>query len=264
MGNAHFVSTHFRGVASSGSGPSTPTLSVADDGDGSATVTVAGSSAGSTNTVYYATWDGTAGPLGSWTSGGNRTGDGTISVASGTGLFLWYVVSSLNDQSVASDPIYQVVTNGTDAILEQILVAAQSRIRSLSLTDVANASVIIQKKPANRKFAASDYPAVVIAPLGPESMIATSATNKHDDVGYPVAAIVVDNDNQDQTANRDRNLLHRERIAKAFRNQRLPGVSEVYTCQIEPGNIIDPSWFDAGVSISSMVLRFFARENRGV
>ena len=55
-------------------GPTEPTLAVSDDNDGTATATITTSSAAAVNTVYTSTWDGTTGALGTWTSGGFRTG----------------------------------------------------------------------------------------------------------------------------------------------------------------------------------------------
>ena len=93
--------------------PSTPVLSVSNDGDGDAvTATVTGDS-GVTNTLYY--WkSGSA-----WTAGNSRTGDGTIAQ---TGLddgstYQFCVISSLDgNYSLPSSP-YSLVVVDTSGIV---------------------------------------------------------------------------------------------------------------------------------------------------
>jgi hypothetical protein len=53
-----------------------------------------------------------------------------------------------------------------------------------------------------------------------------------DDVGYPVDVVFQDNRGVNETLLRKWGLW-RERGERAFRNQRVPGVTEVYTCEIE-------------------------------
>lgn len=61
------------------------TISVADNGDGTATVTITGSDAGATNTVYVATADNLWGLVKAWTVAGSRVGDGTVQITTGRG-----------------------------------------------------------------------------------------------------------------------------------------------------------------------------------
>jgi hypothetical protein len=64
------------GATGAGSPPATPTLAWADDTDGTGgTATIAASTAGSTNQLYYMLRTGSL-----WTLGGTRTGNGTIAL----------------------------------------------------------------------------------------------------------------------------------------------------------------------------------------
>lgn len=80
-----------------GVGPTTPTLSVADNGNGTATATISTSSTGSSNSVYLANDVGDA-----WSLEGSRTGNGTVTLTLPPGRYFAYVQSILNDQSANS------------------------------------------------------------------------------------------------------------------------------------------------------------------
>jgi hypothetical protein len=77
---------------------------------------------------------------------------------------------------------------------------------------------------------------------------------------------IVDRDNQERTreANLDQYLLWREQIARAFRQQRLSGVPEIYTCIVEPDQVVGADAWSKNLFASSLVLRFLSRERRGM
>jgi hypothetical protein len=94
--------------------PATPTLSVADAEDGTgATATVSGSTAGTTNTVYYRTPTGAT-----WQTGGSRTGDGTVTLAltpDDIRAHEAYVASQSAGGTASSPPVRFWATSATGA-----------------------------------------------------------------------------------------------------------------------------------------------------
>lgn len=238
-----------------------PTLSVADSANGTGGVaTLSGGDSGATNAISVQAIDGELGTS-TWTSKGSRTGNGTVSIAATAGFYWVRCVSTLLTETVVSNLVYQNFTSGTDAVLEQCLEAVQSRIQGLALSGIANSSVVVQKVPSDKNIV---RPAVLIGPVGGESIGLPNGSNIRDDIGYPVFVGIVAADNQDQEANRARNLLWRQKIRMAFHAQRLPGVSLVYTCGVETRDIVAPDWFASMRFLSAMVVRCFAREPRGI
>lgn len=245
----------------------TPTLSIADAGDGTgATATIAGGTAGATNVVYTGVFSGNAGNL-AWTSAGSRTGNGTVSLSLDTGLYLAYVLSTKDGLSAASAPVYFSVTDDENPIHYQCLLAVQARIRALLLDDIAADHVEIRKVPTDRHLS---LPGIVVSPA--RQVMAPAGTNERDDVIDPVAVVIyaADNrflwaDNADDTkADLRKYTGWLERIARAFRHQRLSGVDSIYHCTVEP---LDPLSLAAGLQnafVSGCLLKFVSREPRGL
>ena len=253
---------------------SRPTLSIADNADGTGGVaTIADSTSGTIIDVFAQKVDGELG-TDTWQMVGTRTGDGTVNVkpTSPTGYYWWYAESTQetdsgsdsggsDDETVISNLVYQNLTDGNDAVMERCLTGVQSRIQSLTLLDIPNANVVIHKAAEESKV---PKPAVIISPAGPETMVPTAGTNVRDDIFYPVFVGIVAADNRDQTTNRAKYLKWREQIARAHRNQHLPGVTEVYTMQIQTRDIVSPTWFANNLFVSAMVIQCVSREVRGV
>lgn len=270
MPYAHwFPKAWIGGVEGESSPLDQPTLTIADQADGTgATATVAGSTGGTTNTCYYQNFDGALG-TDTWTDGGNRVGDGTIDVALSTGHYIAYIESTDGEQVQASNVVYFVVTDATEeSVHYQCMTAVQARIRALSLTGIVNASVVVKKLPHSKIWQASDgiaLPAVIITPQR-EQMPPRAGVTAKDDIGYGVLVTIVDSDNQERTlaANHNKYLVWRQKIAKAFRNQRLSGVSEIIIGVIEPGDPVVPTAWLAQLFASALLLRFTSREGRGL
>lgn len=263
---SNYWPTNYWAGTTSGASLDTPTLSIADNEDGTGAVaTVADATVGTTNTVYYQTFVGQVGS-GAWTNGGSRTGNGTVSLSLSTGHYLAHVKSVSGDSAAASAVSYFVVTSTTEAISYQCLTAAQTRIRALTLDDVASASIVVKKLPLERvkRNDTLTLPMILITPARettPESGVTT-----HDDYGHGVMVTIIDDDNQESTlaANLNKYQLWREKIMHAFRNQRLAGVSSVHTARIEPHDpVIPPAW-RAGLFASALLIRFMSRETRGM
>jgi hypothetical protein len=254
-------------VASGATPPTAPTLAMSDNADGTGgAATISGGDAGSTHTVYSQTVDGELG-TDSWTSRGSRAGNGTVNVAPGNGYYWWKVVAGSSGGESVSNLVYQPMTSGTDAVYERILTGVLSRIQGLALDGVANANIVIRKVAWDRDTGSGKayaYPSIQLSPGVRETINSLAGTNDKDDIGYPVLVSILDLDNQNQTTNRARNLLWREKIVKAFRNQRLPGVTEVFNCVVEPNAVVHAeNWLNQNLWTSFVVLRFTSREARG-
>jgi hypothetical protein len=132
---------------------------------------------------------------------------------------------------------------------------------------VASASVLVRKVPWDRDVGTGKtfaFPIIQVSPHGQEQMNPAAGTNLKDDVGYGVLVSVMDLDNQSQSNLRERRLRWREAMIRTFRHARLPGITEVFDCVIEPNVIVHaPNWLDHNLWTSFFVLRFIARETRG-
>lgn len=240
----------------------TPTITVTNNDDGTATVSVAGSTSGSTNTLYYlrVTDEDEA-----WTTGSNRTSDGTISATVNNGHYWWRVQSSLAGDTTTSNLIYRAITDGTDPLYDRILEAVAVRIRSLSLdgiTAVYTRSFIDEKNVS--------YPCVICSVDG-VSESDVSVVNARDDLQYPIRVQVVDRtsaDRMNDSANRRRYLRWRQSIARAFRAQRLAGADagseSVWNCTVQYGQVVDPNQGSYDYAVANLVLLFTSREPRGI
>ena len=127
--------------------PSTPSLSVTDAGDGTgATATVSGSDGVTTNTVYTTAWGAAA-----WTSGGARSGDGTVSLSLGNGRYFAYCVSAYGTAAAVSVPVLFAVTDGTPTCLvEDALCQILSDHAGVSA--LVGFDVYAQQSPAGQKY----------------------------------------------------------------------------------------------------------------
>lgn len=244
-----------------------PVLSVEDNGDNTgATATLTGGHASATNTLKVQRWIGEIG-TGEWSTSASRTGPGTLSLSLSAGLYWARCDSAYGGEAVVSNLVYFAVTTGAGSVHYQCLVAAQARIRGLELPGIADDSVLTRKLPLDRQIGPDfkpKLPCVLLTPMGVEQMNPRAGTNVRDDVGYPVLCSILSADNQKLELTDDRELKWRERIARAFRNQRLPGVSEVYTTVVEPTSIIVPDGWLKNVWAQGLILRFISREVRGV
>lgn len=245
----------------------TPTLAVADNADGTGGVaTITNADAAGAVVVYSQSVDGELGTT-TWTSRGSRTGNGTVAVAPGNGFYWWHAKSTLSGDVAVSNFVYQNLTDGTTAVHYRCLTGVQSRIQTLSLTGITNANIVVKKLPLERlkEIGAISYPAVLITPQR-ETMNPKEGTTARDDVGYGVIVTMLAADNQEPTLaeNLPRNTLWRHRIAKAFRNQRLPGVAESLQCFVEPMDFIVPEAWGKNIYASALLIRCMTRELRGV
>ena len=94
----------------------TPVLAVADNGDGTGAVaTITNATSGTTNTVMVGNWNHGIGTV-SFTSGGSRTGNGTVSLSLAVGTYWAYVQSTATDAEEPSNFVFFRVTDTVTAL----------------------------------------------------------------------------------------------------------------------------------------------------
>lgn len=238
-------------------------LTVADAGSGTGAATITGSAVGSSNVVYSATWTGAAGAL-AWTSRGSRTGDGTVSVSPGAGVYVWTALNTATGVTTQSNPVYQPLVDASQSVHYLCLQAIRTAVLSLNLTGISASNVTVKWLP--RSMAEVDtMPNIVVAPIGSEQQPGT--LTGQDDIGYKCAVVVFDAQNQDYVANLARNLLWRQRIFRAVRHQILSGastsLSKIITVNTEPGPVLNPQAFAGNVFMTPLVFVCVSREPRG-
>jgi hypothetical protein len=163
-----------------------------------------------------------------------------------------------------------------------ILDAVLTSVKSIGLEDIASANIQLVKAFNERETIVPGLPGVLIAPLGPEIIVAIEGTNEMEDIGYPVAVVLVDQDRQqsgtglpadaeegtqDQFFRYEQKLIWRSQIRKQFINQRLSlsGVTPDKTnrCTVEPQMVVNAEeWLATNIWISGTVFRFWTREVR--
>jgi hypothetical protein len=242
-----------------GAPPTTPTLTVADNGNGTgAMATISGSTAGTTNTVYGSDWPGNA-----WASKGSRTGNDTVAMTLAVGPWWFYVKSTNANGTAASSLVYCLVTDATQSVLLRILQASRTLLRSLSLSGITSAGIDYQKLPWDRS---GIKPGVWIYPT---KEAVKPATNEQGDVEYPIEIVYARVSNQNLTDEMAATTLWRQRIRRAFTPK--PGyrpivesVSEVYHVRVEVGEMYWPTGFAAMHDVGTLRVICVARETPGV
>jgi hypothetical protein len=140
--------------------------------------------------------------------------------------------------------------------------AVHDEIQGLDLDGLASTHVHNRKLPSAERL---DYPAVICSLPPGEGEQMVGGLNASEDVGYPVAVTIIAAENRDWSLDTDgdRCCLWREKIILHFHNKRLPGVSEVYHCKVEPRQTIDTEAFmDRNLLVSVLVVRCIARQAR--
>lgn len=159
----------------------------------------------------------------------------------------------------------------SDSVHMKCLESIVTRLQSLDLVGIADASIVAQWNPRTDRFqnltgatAELALPGIIVWPFGTEIIPPQAGTNYRDEIGYPCAVtIVATQDMADHTTNLDARFLWRERCIGAFRAQRLPGVTEVVQAFVEPQTIVDAGLWMQGFWASSFLVRCNARQARG-
>lgn len=245
-------------------------IDIVDNGDGSgATITVSDSDPAAVNSFYVSSFSGEIGSSNSWVLVDSRVGDGDIDSDIDVGYYFGILTSTTDDVTVVSRVIYFKVSNGDESVHYACLLAAQSRVKLLNLADVDADNVVVKKLPIDRIIKRKDnplpLPCVLLTPMR-QTMDPKEGVTSKDDVVYPVLCSVIAADNQEPTleANLSRQMLWIQQIARAFRNQRLPGVASVVITSVNPMDVVAPPLWNQNVMASGLILNFRSREPRGL
>lgn len=267
------ITDGFGSPPASGGAINTPAITVTNNGDGTATVAISNSTGGTTNTVYYVPIDNQWGDALTWTNGGNRTGNGNVTVTTGRGVFWFYVASTDGSNSMASNIAQKWISTSVESVWNQILDAVQARVRALNLTGISSSRVIVLTQlDAEKVREVNDSTGgVVIAPAGAETYPDGGPTTK-DRILYPVvvAGIVVANMDSGRTNAQMRTfretwLLHRQRIRQSLHMQGLVTPEQtVVTARARPLPAIDDRAWKAMNLLSPLLIEFESREQRGI
>lgn len=245
----------------------TLTLSISDNQNGTGGVaTIAGSQSAAMNVVWVQAVSGELG-TGNWSPLASRTGDGAIGIDSAIGYYWAYCASTLSGSTTISNLCYFQLTQASDPVLYRCLLATQARIQSLALEGLSADNIFVQTVANDRNCAPSDsqLPCIQLSPVGREEMHAADATNLRDTVAYSILVAILAADNLDQTSGFSQKLTWRQAIARAFRNQPLPGVDEVFQCEVSPEEVVSAeAFFRRNLLLSALTLRFMTREPRGI
>lgn len=244
-------------------------LTLAHDDAGNVTATVS-SSNGGTVTVYYVQvgtqWDSEK----TWVSGGSRSGDGAVVIASGSGAFWFY---ALEDDGTVSPPRYIVAGNGRISRLLQIMDGIVARLRLLDLIDSQSGNPVVSGNIEH--YLVLDSKVVeglkggdkfVVTPLGGESENTQPQPLQSDDIDYRIGIAQIAPGNRIQTTSLQQYwTLNRERIRQAFINQAL-SIDDGLIVRCSMGSLepIQLQWWKDNKLVSPLQFTFTSRESRGI
>lgn len=143
-----------------------------------------------------------------------------------------------------------------------ICTAMKVKLLTKTFPGLPSNSLTISMLPRVNEPIVSPLPQIILAPISNEAEFGMLLCT--DDIGYPVAAVIVAASNMDFTTNMEQYLGWRQTIYRAFRNQRLdvPG-AVVYRTYTYPDVVFDPEAFNMNYVYSGIIFRFVSREVRG-
>lgn len=235
-----------------------PTLAILDNADGTGvTISLTGGDAAATNTVYRFKFEGVT-EVPRWLSTYTRTGDGSSVVGLANGVYWFHCLSVKAGESVVSNLVYRIVTDGRKSVYILCKNAIVTRIKELNLAEICQ-SVYSVPLPEDRS---KSYPCcVVTAQPTPPSI--QSATNLRDERGYAVAVLFMTSSDRGPSMPEETITLWRQRAERAFSGQRLE-VAEVRRTEVEPAMVLDPNEPAYNKVVSAFTVRCYCWEERGM
>jgi hypothetical protein len=153
-----------------------------------------------------------------------------------------YVVGLSSAETTAAERPKLEITYDL-SVHQQCANAAKTVIDALELPGLPTASVIVRKAPWHRPES-DPKPAIILSTHLPSGQVA--ATNLRDDITYPVTVNFYSPSDGSPTLNQGRMLSWREKVRKAFHQQRLSGVDSVWQCTIPPSQPFNRRRFGDG------------------
>jgi hypothetical protein len=242
-------------------------LTVTDNANSTGTASISGAAAGDVASIYYSQWSGEIKAY-NFTLAGNITGNGSLSLSIGTGHFLFQSLNTNAGNVTLARAYHQNITDGLDPVHVRILDAVINRINNIGFSWLPTSKVLKRWVPNLLENVDGAPPVVYVCPVGAEQYNDTLINR--DDPGFPtiialVEAATLTGNQTTGLATLNRDLDFRIRVSRAFRNQRLSGVPEVYNCRLDPSNIADMNALLTKQRIvSALILRHYTREERGL
>ena len=123
-----------------------------------------------------------------------------------------------------------------DSVHKQVIDAFVAKAKTLSLAGLGNDQIREAWDVTPEQLTGMKLPALLFSPAGNEEDL--GGTNERDDIGYPVAALFLDRHPVTDPSNMDKALLWRQKVRRAFIQQRLSGVSSVYIVRYRSGPVV--------------------------
>lgn len=243
-------------------------ISITDSANGTGgTATITGSDSAQTATIY-AQRAGTR----VWSSAGSRSGNGTLSLTLTPGYYFAYCQGTVSSTTSLSPVIGQfAITSETEAVHHRVKQAIYNEI-----IDFAPATLprIIDSTSGEPNVLVDiwtgtpdwwndpriAFPGIFIWTWDREQK--QGGTNVDDYWGKMVAVAYLDRHSAMDTSMLPTILRYREILIRKFNNQRLPAVSEVIFCEVEPLTIAEPMIAKQELYQSSFLIRARTDESR--
>ena len=134
----------------------------------------------------------------------------------------------------------------------------KTQIDALDLTDAERNPVQVRKFPWDNSHI---YRGITVHL--PTREYELPGTNGCDDIVYPIMVTIVVGVGGAETTSITRIATWREKIRREFINQRLTGVTSVYTCRIKFGSVLLPDKYRKNYDATTMAILCVSREQRG-
>lgn len=235
-----------------------PTLAISDNADGTGVrVSLTGGDAAATNTVYRFKFEGvTEAPM--WLLTATQTGNGSSVVAMTNGVYWFHCLSSLAGESVISNLVYRIVTDGEDSVYIRCKDAIVAILKALQLEGIGE-KVFSVPFPEDRS---KSYPCILVTSQ-PTPPSIQSATNLRDERGRAVAVLFYDSADRGPNFPEKKIDLWRQTAERPFSGQRLE-VAEVRRTEVEPAMVLDPNEPAYNKVVSAFTVRCYCWEERGM
>jgi hypothetical protein len=220
----------------------------------SITATLAGTG-GASVAVYVALWQ----PNGQlfWQLAGSRTGDGSLTVTTVSGWQLVYAVVGGNTIT-AVVPVTATQQGGYYVVRTAVRNAIEKVIGLLNLP--IRGGIIQQWKPNESMI---KLPAILLTHDETKDT-RTPVIVGMSDIGYAIAVWIVDRISWQDNNRLPKWDLIRQKITRAFDNQRLPGVPTALICTIEDGPFNQSGYDKYSFMTGIVTIRVKSREPYGI
>lgn len=223
------------------------------------TLTIAGSDAGSVNTIYTRTVDATT-----WTASGSRSGNGTVTLSLADGYYWAYCHATLVSAAPALSNVAGIigVTAEDESVYEQLANEAMATIQAFAAAGLDGIGADDVSVGWSLDDSGIEFPHIFIHPPPGASETPNGGTNLRDDWIKPLQISVVDRAPEQLDTNFGQVNLNRQRLIRLFNNKTMSGVAELNRVVIQPLAIVTFLKDKYDYQISAFTLNNWTREPR--